>query len=45
VTVLDPDVEGSGRIMIKARVTFQMAETGKHHGVTLIETRSYDQYF
>lgn len=48
VTTLDSNpvfTDGSGRIMIKARVTFQMVETGKYHGVTLIETRSFDQYF
>jgi type II secretory pathway pseudopilin PulG len=46
VTLLDTDPtgNGSGRLMIKSRVTFQMSETGKHHGVTLIETRSFDQY-
>jgi len=44
ITVLDADPAGSGRLMIKTRVTFQMKETGKHHGVTLIETRSFDRY-
>lgn len=44
ITELDSTTDGSGRIMITARVTFQMSETGKKHGVTLIETRSFDQY-
>lgn len=33
-----------GRMIIRARATFQMGETSKKHGVTLISTRSYDRY-
>ncbi len=33
-----------GRMIIRARASFQMGETGKKHGVTLISTRSYDRY-
>ncbi len=33
-----------GRMIVRARTTFQMGETTKKHGVTLISTRSYDRY-
>jgi len=33
-----------GRMLLKARVSFRMKETGKQHGVTLISSRSYDRY-
>ncbi len=34
----------TGRVIIRARVSFRMKETGKDHGVNLITTRSYDRY-
>ncbi len=33
-----------GRMILRARTTFEMGETNKKHGVTLISTRSYDRY-
>ena len=33
-----------GRMVLRARVSFRMQETGKRHGVTLISTRSWDRY-
>ena len=41
---VEPTGDDSGRIVLKARVSFRMKETGKQHGVTLIASRSYDQY-
>ena len=41
---VEPTGEDSGRMVLKARVSFRMKETGKQHGVTLIASRSYDNY-
>jgi type IV pilus modification protein PilV len=34
----------TGRVIVRARVSFRMKETGKDHGVNLITSRSYDRY-
>jgi len=41
---VEPTGDTTGRMVLKARVSFQMKETGKKHGVTLISSRSYDMY-
>ncbi len=42
---LNADLYGNtDRILIRSRVTFEMGETTKTHGVTLIQTRSRDRY-